>query len=364
MISMFKRLFLPGLVFQSICIGGGYGTGRELAEFFLQYGPIGGLLGLLLPATIVISVGCAIGYELARVTRSYDYRKFLKLLMGRGWVLYEVAYGASVLLVLAVVSSAIGTLASENFGVPNMLGSATLLLAIAFLVFKGTKFIEGVMSVWSFVLYAVYVSIFVASMLAFGDKLSEVFASTQVTDGWFLSGIRYGSLQLALVPAILFATAHIETRRDAITAGLLTGPLFLIPATLFFIAMVPHYPAIMERPVPVNFILELLGHKWLQIAFVLMLVGTFIETGSGMIHAINERIAGALEVTGKTLSGKYRALIAIGVLLLALLLSRFGIIDLIAMGYGALTWIFMIILILPLFTVGLWKVLRPSKGDS
>lgn len=35
MLSTFKRLFLPGLVFQSISIAGGYGTGRELAEFFL-----------------------------------------------------------------------------------------------------------------------------------------------------------------------------------------------------------------------------------------------------------------------------------------------------------------------------------------
>ena len=32
----FKKYFLPGFVFQSMVIGGGYGTGRELVEFFLQ----------------------------------------------------------------------------------------------------------------------------------------------------------------------------------------------------------------------------------------------------------------------------------------------------------------------------------------
>jgi len=302
--SVFKRLFLPGLVFQSICIAGGYGTGRELVEFFLQFGPVGGLLGLLLPATIVISVGSAISYELARMTRSYDYRKFLKLLMGRGWFLYEIAYLATVLLVLAVVTAAIGSLMSETFGIPDTLGSITLLVAIAFLVFKGTKVIEGVMSVWSFVLYSVYVSIFVASMIAFGDTLSDGFARTANSDGWLLSGFRYGSLSLSLVPAILFATTHIESRRDAILAGLLTGPIFIIPAVLFFIAMVPHYPAIVDRPVPINYVLELLDIRWLQVAFVIMLVGTFIETGSGMIHAINERIAGVLETADKVLSGR------------------------------------------------------------
>jgi uncharacterized membrane protein YkvI len=360
--STFKRLFLPGLVFQSICIAGGYGTGRELVEFFLQFGPVGGLLGMLFPATIVISVGSAICYELARKTRSYDYRKFLKLLMGRGWFLYEIAYLVTVLLVLAVVTAAIGSLMSETFGIPDTMGSVSLLVAIAFLVFKGTKVIERVMSVWSFVLYSVYVSIFVASMIAFGDLLSDGFAKTANSDGWLLSGFRYGSLSLSLVPAILFATTHIESRRDAMLAGLLTGPLFIIPAVLFFIAMVPHYPAIVDRPVPINYILEVLDLRWLQLAFIVMLVGTFIETGSGMIHAINERIAGALEAVDKSLSGRNRALIAIGLLIAALLMSRFGIIDLISVGYGALAWIYMLILILPMFTIGVWKLVKPPSA--
>jgi len=121
---------------------------------------------------------------------------------------------------------------------------------------------------------------------------------------------------------------------------------------------VPHYPAIIDRPVPINFVLEALDLRWLQLAFVVMLIGTFVETGSGMIHAINERIAGAMEAVGKSLSGRNRALIAIGLLLLALLMSRFGMIDLIAVGYGALAWIYMLILIVPLFTIGVWKIMK------
>jgi len=363
MLSMFKRLLLPGLVFQSICIAGGYGTGRELAEFFLQYGPVGGLLGLLIPATLVISIGCAIGYEFARLTHSYDYRKFLKQLMGPGWFLYEIAYLFTVILVLAVVSAAIGTLVSETFGISATIGSVVLLLAIAFLVFKGTEVIEGVMSVWSLVLYGVFISIFVASMIKFGGTLGDSFAMTQDNDGWFLSGFRYASLSVSLLPAILFATAHIETRKDAVIAGLLTGPLFLIPAVFFFIAMVPHYPAILDEPVPINYILQLLDYRWLQLAFVVMLIGTFIETGSGMIHAINERIAGAMESLGKELKPGVRAVIAITILIVALLISGFGMIDLIAVGYGALAWIYLLILVVPLFTVGAWRVFRESRHD-
>ena len=53
--SLFKRYFLPGFVFQSVVIAGGYGTGRELAEFFLSYGPLGGLLAMVLISTVIWS---------------------------------------------------------------------------------------------------------------------------------------------------------------------------------------------------------------------------------------------------------------------------------------------------------------------
>ena len=61
----FKRLVLPGLAFKAVVIGGGYATGRELAEFFLSLGPRGGLLAILL-ATILFSLLCALTFLVAR----------------------------------------------------------------------------------------------------------------------------------------------------------------------------------------------------------------------------------------------------------------------------------------------------------
>jgi uncharacterized membrane protein YkvI len=47
----FKKYLLPGFVFLGVVIAGGYGTGRELVEYFLQYGTLGGILGMLLITT-------------------------------------------------------------------------------------------------------------------------------------------------------------------------------------------------------------------------------------------------------------------------------------------------------------------------
>ena len=46
--SWFQRFLLPGFAFKAVVIGGGYATGRELAEFFLPSGPAGGVAAMLL----------------------------------------------------------------------------------------------------------------------------------------------------------------------------------------------------------------------------------------------------------------------------------------------------------------------------
>jgi len=363
MATWFQRFLLPGFVFQSLCIAGGYGTGRELVEFFLLFGPRGGLLGML-PATVLVSVACAIAFELARMTHSFDYRSFLRVLLGRAWFIYEIAYLLSILLILAVIGSATGAVLDETFGLHGTTSTVLLLAVIAFLAFKGTRLIEGVLSVWSFVLYAVYIAVFVLSLYAFGPHIREALANWPAEPGWFLTGTRYGALQLALVPAVLFAATHLTCRRDAVVAGLLAGPILMIPALLFFFAMLGHYPDIVERPVPVNYVLEQLGSPVLLWLFPVVLIGTFIETGTGMIHAFNERIAGGLQALGRTLPQVARPAIAVGLILGALLLSRWGIIDLIAVGYGAMTWVFIGILVIPLLTIGAWKVWGPEKGPE
>ena len=47
---------------------------------------------MLLPATLLTSAICVVAFELARITKSYDYRTFLKGILGSAWLLYEIGY--------------------------------------------------------------------------------------------------------------------------------------------------------------------------------------------------------------------------------------------------------------------------------
>jgi uncharacterized membrane protein YkvI len=360
--GLLKRYLLPGFVFQSVVIAGGYGTGRELAEFFLPYGPKGGLLAMMLVSMTFWSLVCAVAFEYARVFQAYDYRTFCRYLLGRGWVVFELTYAALMMIVLAVIASASGSILQETFGLPYLVGVIGIMLVIGFLVFEGTELIEKVLASWSVVLYATFIVLFVWSLSAFSTEIGTALSTEPVGDGWFLGGIEYAAYNVAMIPALLFGVRHVKTRKEALISGGLTGPIAILPGFFLLLAMAGHYPAIADETVPVNMILEGLGSRTFQIVFQICLFGTLIETGTGLIHGVNERLAMTFKESGKELPPRMRPVIAVTLLVIGALLAQFGLIGLIARGYGTLTWIFLVVVLVPLLTWGVWQLIRADQS--
>ena len=113
--SAFQRFVLPGLAFKAVVIGGGYATGREIAEFFLPAGPWGGIAAMAV-ATAIWCVVCSTTFVFARRLRERDYRSFFRALLGRAWPVFEIAYVIFVVLILAVFGAAAGAIGSATFG--------------------------------------------------------------------------------------------------------------------------------------------------------------------------------------------------------------------------------------------------------
>ena len=359
--SVFRRYFLPGFVFQSVVIAGGYGTGRELVEFFLTQGPLGALAAVAM-STVVFSAVAMATFELARLNRAYDYRHFFRALLGRGWVLFEISYLILMVLVLAVVAAASGAILEETFGLPYWMGVAGIMLAVGALAFGGSSIIEKVFSVWSFVLYGVYIVFFAWCFRDFGRDIVGNLGAAPLGSGWAWSGVRYAGYNLAIIPACFSVLRSHDNRRDTLVAGALTGPIAMIPALLFVVAMIGEFPSILDQRVPSNQILEVLGSRGFQVTFQVVLFGTLIETGTGLIHAVNERIAGLLQDRERRMPEWVRPTVAVGFLLLGTAVSRFGLVGLIASGYGSLTLAFIAVYVVPVLTLGVWKIWRHASN--
>lgn len=357
--ASWRAYLLPGLIFQSVLIGGGYATGRELVEFFMPSGPVGGLLGIVV-AGLAFSVVMSAAYEFARVTRSFDYRSFCKHLLGRAWVLYEVAYIALVILILAVVGAAAGELVLTLLAVPATVGTVLMMVLVGLLTFLGSAVIQRALAFWSILLYLVYLALFIITFLNYGEAIQTTLAADEGGESWLINGVRYAGYNINL-PAVLFCMALLTSRRQAVGAGMITGAIAVVPAFMFYLAMMSQYPQIAEQPVPALYLMAQLQTPWLQLLFQLVVFGTFVETGTGLLHSINERIDVQARENGHKLPRFARPLIAGSLLLVSVYgATQIGIVDLIAHGYGLLTYVFMAVLILPLLTLGIWKIYRLS----
>lgn len=352
--SFFQKYLLPGFIFQSLIIGGGYGTGRELVEFFLHEGPIAGLVNMGV-ATIIWSVVLAICFEFARKRKYYDYRSFISGLLGKWWFTYEILYLIGLVLVVSVMGSASGEIFNEMFDLPEIFGIIIMMTLVGIIVYYGTPLVEKVLSFWSIILYAAFAIMFISVFIMFSNDISLSFSQQSTDTNWTMGGVKYAAYNIGLAPAILFCVRHFDSRKEALISGIFAGLIGMLPALVMFIAMLSQYPQIISETVPINIILENIGWTPFKFMFQIVLFGTFIETGVGLIHGFNERI---LSVKPDLLDS-WRAIIGIFLLLISIFFAnQIGLIGLIANGYGALTWGYWIIFVIPIITIGLKKILN------
>jgi uncharacterized membrane protein YkvI len=362
--SWFKRLLLPGLGVKAVVIGGGYATGRELAEFFLSAGPWGGLFAILF-ATLLFSIFCALTFVLARRFGTFDYRSFFKQLLGPAWPAFEIAYLLFVVLILAVYGAAAGAIGNAVFGAPVWLGTVALMAGIAGVVAFGNTAVERLFRDVSYLLYAVYALFILIALVQFGDRVPSGFADYPQTSAWAVSGLTYVGYNIIGAVVILPVLRHLTSDRDAVVAGIVSGPLTMIPALLFFIPMVAFYPEVQSATLPSDFLLQRIGIPAFHLLFQTMIFAALLESGTSSVHAINERIDHAWRArSGRSLSHRARLLIALLLLVGCMFLaSRFGLVALIANGYRALAYVLLAVYIVPLLTIGVWRLTRGDRAN-
>ncbi len=351
---------VPGAVLVSVVMGGGYGTGREVIEYFTRYGALGGLLGAGV-ATAVFALVLVCTYEFARVFRAYDYRVFFKALIGRYWIAFEILYALLFLLVLGVISSAAGNILEGEFGIPAMAGLGSMLVLVAVLVLFGRDIIERVLTFWCLGMYGVFAAYFITVWNASEVDLLDAVSLGDAGSGWLTGGLLYPLYNLAIAPVLLFSTRAIETRGEAVGAGLIAAAMVTAPALLFHLSYAAGAPEVLDQAVPNYWMIDRFGSPLLMIVFIVALFGTLIETGVGLIHGLIERIEAVLKPgEDDSLGHAPRVAIAVIALSIAAALGSLGIITLIAKGYSILAVGFAVVYILPICTIGVAKTLRLS----
>jgi len=187
---------LPAIIFQSVFMGGGFTTGREIMEYCGKYGTLG--IYSILGATLGFLISTVLSYELARVTKSFDYRSLMKQILWKAWPAFEISYIILAIIVIAVVGSAAASIFEDMTGIPYIVGAIVVIALVGILHFWGRAAIEWFETVGTVILYIMYAILWAITIVATWGHASEVLSSglaEGTPSDTFVAGIQYFCLQ-------------------------------------------------------------------------------------------------------------------------------------------------------------------------
>lgn len=331
-------------------------------------------------------------FEVARRFHAYEYKSFMRQLIGAFWPAFDLLYVVMALVIIAVMASAASHILRETLGVPPAMGTAAVVIVVGVLTYHGASVIEAFKSAGTALLYLAYLTFSGLVLAARGGALTDLLAASgggAAVEGQAVAaavspdvsvvvilgtGVLYVGYNLAVYPTALYTLHRQRRRRDAAVGALVAGLLMTLPFALTWLCLMAFYPdpAVYDAPVPWLPMLRSLGHPPLIAVFGLVMGWTLVETSVGLIHALLDRVDAdvARLRTGRFaraegLTRLQSGLLGAGILLGAAFLSRVGIIALVSRAYAFLGYALIALFALPLLTVGAWKVLRsPSRERS
>lgn len=365
----YAKYILPGVLLQSVLIGGGYATGREIYSYGAKFGAMGWISGL------TIGIGFALfaflTFEICRIYKVYDYKNYIKQVIGPLWPVMDILSVLIAIVLIAVMAAATGSI-FEQVNLPNILGSVVIVLICGLLNFKGSKVIEKFESVGTILLYVGYILFTIVVLVRKGSHIATVFSTmdTSAYDGkttvtlCIITGILYVAYNINAIPMGMFALTRQTKRKETLISGILAGLFMVIPWFLSYFAMMCFYgdTSIVGADVATpwtQMIVAANGGAPLLVLFSIVMGWTLIETATGCIHMIIDRFDVALkEKKNKTLTDSQHGIITVVTLTAALLMSRIGIVTLIEKGYTLLSYGFILFYLLPTLIIGGYKIIK------
>ncbi|WP_078547904.1 YkvI family membrane protein [Litchfieldia alkalitelluris] len=339
MIGKKKEILQVAAVYVGTVVGAGFATGREIVEFFTQYGFFG-LLGILISGFLFMWLGTKM-MIISRQIRAESYKEFNEYLFGRKVALVVNMFMLIVLIgVTSVMLSGAGAVFHEQMGLSFQFGVIiTMILAICVLSFG----VKGLFSVNTFVvpLLIIFSTLLAVKVLVSGNSIAFLEVNSNHQYKWLISPFTYTAFNLAMAQAVLVPLAK-EVKHDSsiIWGGILGG------AALGLILFTSHIslsslPNIVQYEIPMAEVMKgvFLSIHWF---YIIIIYGEIFTSVIGDIFGLQRQVKQLIRIPN--------IIIVIVILIIAYSISLLGYGSLISILYpifGYMSLALLVLLMIP-----------------
>ncbi len=295
-LSKWKLTLQVAATYIGTVVGAGFATGKEIVQFFTQYGSMG-LFGILISGLFFIWLGSKV-MLIAQSIDATSYQTLNTHLFGT--FMGKLINGFTIIILFGVTSvmlASTGAIAAEQFGLWPQVG---MLLTIGLAYISVSKGINGLLFVNSLV---------VPMMLAFSILIfiphAPDFSFLQVSTvhfqgdwNWLISPFLYVALNLALAQAVLVPLGSEVKDRKVIKNGAVLGGIgltFMMVATHLALSNLPYA---YHLDIPMSEVVKHIGLfvNWL---FLLVVFGEIFTTLIGNVFGIARQIQSILPISNQ-----------------------------------------------------------------
>ncbi|POR03074.1 hypothetical protein AU468_05830 [Alkalispirochaeta sphaeroplastigenens] len=342
--------------------GGGFASGAQLKAFFLNYG-----IWCLIMPVIAQGIGAIYQWYALRYAHNhqvYDYRSFNDSFYGKFAPvfsnLYELLYFVLLCVAPSVAFATGGATMTALLGIPYWICTVIIGGFIFIVAVFGTNIVRKVASTLSVLIITGLLLIFIPNIFAqwsnIRGNLSVTAAAAAPIGPALWSCFVYACFQLA---SIGLMPQHAKPFRDQSDArksmiwGFCVNSVIVMLSTLGLMAVL-HLPEYATSAVPVLLLVQTgVGAPILTPIISTLIILGAVSTAVNMIAGVTARVCNKFqpgEFSASEASGrptKMAILTTLAFTLLALGISQFGLLALVAKGYGYLGYLTIPIVMIP-----------------
>lgn len=373
---MKKGFALPGFfavafVWFTTHFGGGFASGAQATSFFVQYGwyslftPV---LAILIDTLIFYYV-----WDFSVLHKTFEYRgwsdAFYKPAQGLFSNLYELVFNFILVIATAVAFATGGATLESVLGTPYILNTLVIAGIMFLLTIFGADLVRSAASTIAIVVIAGLVLVYGANLVVAMPKITKVIAEAPAPKGlWpaIWSAIKYASFQAAVIGSYIAVADALGSREDAKKAAIWGA---IINGGLLFLATVVimgYYPEIVSEKVPILYVLSNgVGGRVAELFVSLLIFLGVISTGVNLIYGGTKRIVSIWNRGGSAKAEKNKSIVASAIYVVFTWgIALFGLLPLIAKGYGYIGFIALPIVVIPVILKGLTKYRWYPEGKG
>lgn len=378
--SVMSAQFALAFVWFTTHFGGGFASGRQVVNFFIDYGWYAVFTPLL--SQVLLAITFYYVWKHALEYKVFDYRSWTDSFYGPTKKVmsnvYDVIYNLTLITATAIAFATGGATLKEVLGTSYILNTLIIAAIIFFLTIFGASIVRKAATGIAIAIIIGVLVIFIPNLIHFWPNMVKNVGMLNhggaVKTGGITSAIWqsivYAGFQASVLGAYISHASTLENKKEALKASLIGLLINGGIITLVSLGIIAFYaPGMSKITVPTLVVVNNgIGSSWMRPLVSLLIVIGSISTGVNLIFGIVNRISSWLSKNedvnvAKSKESIRSIVISIIYIIFTWAIAQFGLIPLVAKGYGSIGYISVFAIMIPILVKWLIGFSKSEKND-